>query len=244
MSGEVSNRSRYAHNPIKEWTKKLNAKIRVLRVYSLHPMTTHSMTTHSPNLHPLIVHSLSTLCPLIVHLLSTHCLLIVHSLSIHCPFIVHSLFTHRPLIVHWLSIHCPLIVHSLSTHCPVVFLLSTHCLIIFHSLSHRCHKRITEQAQNLATGQDGLWQPVKIRDGKWDGMGQSICFSMISRFRTSRHGLSQDVPSLVNATMHHLFILYHPLVISSPFPLLIINSPTRIKLIPWYRKCNQNAVQT
>ena len=137
MSGEVSNRSRYAHNPIKEWTKKLNAKIRVLRVYSLHPMTTQSMTTQSPNLHPLIVHSLSTLCPLIVHSLSTHCLLIVHSLPIHCPLIVQSLSTDCPLIVHSLSTHCPLIVDSLSSCVFIVHSLSHHFPLIVSSLSQK-----------------------------------------------------------------------------------------------------------
>ena len=31
----------------------------------------------------------------------------------------------------------------------------------------------------------GMGQPVKIRDGTWDGTGQSLFFSMISCFRTS-----------------------------------------------------------
>ena len=32
-------------------------------------------------------------------------------------------------------------------------------------------KGTTGQAQNLATGQDGPGQPVKIWDGTWDGTG-------------------------------------------------------------------------
>ena len=32
-------------------------------------------------------------------------------------------------------------------------------------------KGTTGQAQNLATGQDGPGQPVKIRDGTWDRTG-------------------------------------------------------------------------
>ena len=50
-------------------------------------------------------------------------------------------------------------------------------------------KGTTGQAQNLATGQDGPGQPVKIWEGTWDGTG-------FSYFATGRDfdSLSRPVP--------------------------------------------------
>jgi hypothetical protein len=57
-------------------------------------------------------------------------------------------------------------------------------------------KRTTGQAQNLATGRDGLGQPIKILDGTRDGTGQSLFFPMISCSRTTFPVLERTFPVL------------------------------------------------
>ena len=73
-------------------------------------------------------------------------------------------------------------------------------------------KGTTGQAQNLATGRDGLRQPIKIQDGMWDG-------TITIFLSKSRTGQGRDGTITIFFLMISCFTTSFP-VLERPFPVL------------------------
>ena len=73
-------------------------------------------------------------------------------------------------------------------------------------------KGTTEQAQNLAKGQDGPGQPVKIRNGTWDGMVQDFdslsCPVLRDKTGQSRKGRSKSEKDVLKQEIRSFFLKF------------------------------------